>query len=73
MKEHYYFERVRYSDTDSFGVVYYTNYLRWIEAARTEFIRNYTGKSLKDYELIRQRNQYISVYLKKLNARYSMF
>ncbi len=43
MKQNKTTERVRYADTDSFGVVYYTNYLRWIEAARTEFIRKYTG------------------------------
>ena len=31
--------RVIYGDTDSGGVVYYANYLRYFEAARTEFMR----------------------------------
>lgn len=35
--------RVLYGDTDSGGVVYYANYLRYFEAARTEFMRNYVS------------------------------
>ena len=31
--------RVYYEDTDSGGVVYYANYLRFLERARTEFLR----------------------------------
>lgn len=31
--------RVRYSDTDHFGVVYYARYLDWFEAGRTEILR----------------------------------
>ena len=31
--------RVRYADTDQMGVVYYANYLRYFEAARTEYLR----------------------------------
>lgn len=31
--------RVLYGDTDSGGVVYYAGYLRYFEAARTEFMR----------------------------------
>ena len=31
--------RVLYGDTDSGGVVYYANYLRYFEAGRTEFMR----------------------------------
>ncbi len=31
--------RVYYEDTDVGGVVYYTNYLRFMERARTEFLR----------------------------------
>jgi acyl-CoA thioester hydrolase len=31
--------RVYYKDTDAGGVVYYGNYLRFFEAARTEFLR----------------------------------
>ena len=32
--------RVLYGDTDSGGVVYYGNYLRFFEAGRTEFMRD---------------------------------
>ncbi|MBK9131522.1 MAG: tol-pal system-associated acyl-CoA thioesterase [Gammaproteobacteria bacterium] len=32
--------RVYYEDTDSGGVVYYANYLRYLERARTEWLRN---------------------------------
>lgn len=32
--------RVYYEDTDSGGVVYYANYLRFMERARTEWLRN---------------------------------
>ena len=31
--------RVYYEDTDSGGVVYYANYLKYIERGRTEFLR----------------------------------
>ena len=31
--------RVYYEDTDSGGVVYYANYLKYMERARTEYIR----------------------------------
>ncbi len=33
--------RVYYEDTDHGGVVYYANYLRFMERARTEFLRHY--------------------------------
>jgi len=31
--------RVYYEDTDAAGIVYYANYLRFIERGRTEFVR----------------------------------
>ncbi|MFH1006495.1 MAG: thioesterase family protein [Candidatus Latescibacterota bacterium] len=31
--------RVRYADTDPMGVVYYSRYLEWFEAGRTEYLR----------------------------------
>ena len=31
--------RVYYEDTDAGGIVYYANYLRFAERARTEFLR----------------------------------
>ena len=32
--------RVYYEDTDAGGIVYYANYLKFAERARTEFIRS---------------------------------
>jgi acyl-CoA thioester hydrolase len=32
--------RVTYGDTDAMGIVYYANYLRWFEVARTEMMRD---------------------------------
>lgn len=31
--------RIYYEDTDAGGVVYYANYLRYLEQGRTEFLR----------------------------------
>lgn len=36
---HHYGLRVYYEDTDSLGMVYYANYLKYAERARTEMIR----------------------------------
>lgn len=46
--------RVLYGDTDSGGVVYYANYLRYFEAARTEFMREFVTsyRGLEDRGLI---------------------
>ena len=47
--------KIYYEDTDSGGVVYYANYLKFIERARTEMI-NELGFTLttllKDYDLL---------------------
>src|SRR5688500_18940635 len=32
--------RVRYAETDQMGVVYYANYLVWMEIGRTDFCRH---------------------------------
>ncbi|HEX7362733.1 MAG TPA: thioesterase family protein [Bryobacteraceae bacterium] len=32
--------RVRYAETDQMGVVYYANYLVWMEIGRVEFVRS---------------------------------
>ena len=37
--EHRYDLRVYYEDTDALGIVYYANYLKYAERARTEMIR----------------------------------
>ena len=46
--------RVYYEDTDSGGVVYYANYLKFMERARTEWLRNlgYDQVELKGEGLI---------------------
>jgi len=36
---HHFLVRVYYEDTDLAGIVYYANYLRFIERARTEWVR----------------------------------
>lgn len=40
MREFNWQVRVYYEDTDSGGVVYYANYLRFMERARTEWLRS---------------------------------
>ena len=37
--KHHFPVRVYYEDTDSGGIVYYANYLKFVERARTEFLR----------------------------------
>lgn len=39
MMSHCYTLRVYYEDTDLAGIVYYANYLKFIERARTEWVR----------------------------------
>jgi acyl-CoA thioester hydrolase len=41
--------RVVFGDTDAMGVVYYANYLRWMEASRATFLRDHGG-SYADFE-----------------------
>jgi acyl-CoA thioester hydrolase len=41
--------RVRYSETDKMGVVYYANYLVWFEVGRCEWLRA-TGRSYRQLE-----------------------
>jgi acyl-CoA thioester hydrolase len=41
--------RVRYAETDQMGVVYYANYLIWMEIGRVEFVRS-RGFNYKDLE-----------------------
>lgn len=45
--------RVYYEDTDSGGVVYYANYLKFMERARTEFLRHL---GFEQNQLIEQEN-----------------
>lgn len=41
--------RVIYGDTDTMGVAYYANYLRWFEAGRNELIRS-RGMTYRQFE-----------------------
>jgi acyl-CoA thioester hydrolase len=40
--------KVYYADTDAGGVVYYANYLRWLEMGRTEWLEG-AGLSVAEY------------------------
>jgi len=40
MTKHVFSVRIYYEDTDHGGVVYYANYLKYMERARTEFLRD---------------------------------
>jgi len=41
--------RVYYYDTDKMGVVYHSNYLKWMEMARTEYFRDvFPYKQIED-------------------------
>src|SRR5258708_3369655 len=42
--------RVRYSETDQMGIVYYANYLVWMEVARVEYCQA-IGFRYRDMEL----------------------
>jgi acyl-CoA thioester hydrolase len=42
--------RVRYAETDQMGVVYYANYLIWMEVARTDFCLH-SGFRYRDMEI----------------------
>ncbi len=57
--------RVYYEDTDSGGVVYYANYLKFFERARTEFLRQF---DLQQDQLIQQHNIIFAV--RNINVDY---
>ena len=42
--------RVYYEDTDAGGIVYYANYLKFTERARTEFLRNLGISQFETYK-----------------------
>ena len=51
-------QRVLYGDTDSMGVAYYANYLKWFEIGRTELFRA-LGSSYRSWE---ERGCFLPVY-----------
>ena len=65
MKHHSMNIRVYYEDTDLGGVVYYANYLRFIERARSEWIRDL------GIDQIKMRNEEESIFVvTKIKADY---
>ncbi|WP_353570181.1 tol-pal system-associated acyl-CoA thioesterase [Candidatus Albibeggiatoa sp. nov. BB20] len=66
MNSHFNFPvRVYYEDTDAGGVVYYANYLKFLERARTEFLRHL---GFEQTDLIQQHQQIIMV--RNINVDY---
>ena len=57
--------RVYYEDTDSGGVVYYANYLKFMERARTEYLRQL---GFEQDELIEKENTLFAV--RSINVDY---
>ena len=57
--------RVRYAETDQMGVVYYANYLVWMEVGRVEYCRA-AGLSYRDME----RADGILLAVAEANCRY---
>lgn len=58
--------RVYYEDTDSGGVVYHSNYLNFMERARTEWVRQL---GFEQDELITQHQCLFAVHSMQLNFR----
>ena len=50
--------RVRYAETDKMGMVYYANYLIWMEVGRTDFCRE-CGFTYRDLE--QEEQTYLAV------------
>ena len=46
--EHRVSYKVYYEDTDSLGVVYYANYLKYLERGRTEYVGR-SGRDIRDW------------------------
>ena len=57
--------RVRYAETDQMGIVYYANYLIWMEIGRVEFCRS-VGVAYSDME----REDGILLTVAEANCRY---
>jgi len=56
--------RVYYEDTDSGGVVYYANYLKFMERARTEWLRS---RGVEQDELVRAHDVIFAVRAAQLD------
>jgi YbgC/YbaW family acyl-CoA thioester hydrolase len=60
--------KVYYEDTDSGGVVYYANYLKFIERARTNLIQElgYSLKSLSENMIVILSSKIFTVIISNL-------
>lgn len=65
-REHFYPIRVFYEDTDFSGVVYYANYLRFLERARSSFFRL---AGISHAELL-ERDTPLAFVIRKINLDY---
>ncbi len=65
MKPYVWQVRVYYEDTDAGGVVYYANYLKFMERARTEWLRSF---SIEQNNLVQEYN--ILFVVRSLNIQY---
>ena len=62
--------RVYYEDTDAGGVVYYANYLKFIERGRTEFLRNLGISQFKIYKNLNIKFVVHSLSIDYINPSY---
>ena len=60
--------RVYYEDTDSMGIVYYANYLKFFERARTEWLRD-LGFAKSGAEMLGD-NQQIAFVVRRCDIRF---
>ena len=62
--EHEFEQKVYYSDTDAYGVVWHGSYLRWLEMGRIELCEK------MGHNLIELQSQNIALPVVNLNVRY---
>ena len=65
-KKHQYKIKIYYEDTDAGGVVYYANYLKYMERARTEMIYELFDLSHKDLK----KNHDVIFVVRSCNIKY---
>ena len=59
--------KVKYYETDKMGIVHHSNYVRWLEDARIEFLRS-IGIEFKDFETLGILSPVVSVECKYKNV-----
>ena len=62
--EHKFEQKVYYSDTDAYGVVWHGSYLRWLEMGRIELCE------MMGYNLVELQAQNITLPVVNINVRY---